>query len=286
MMTKENNNAVIYIDGGFFNKEDAKVSVYDHGLLYGDGIFEGIRIYDRKIFKLKDHLERLYQSAKAIKLRIPLIFNEMEEVVRETVDRYNKDNGYIRLVITRGKGNLGIDPMKCEKATIIIIVDEIRLYPSEYYEKGIKIITASSRRISPDSLDPRIKSLNYLNNIMAKLESENKGCQEALMLNREGYVAECTADNIFIIKDDILLTPSGGKGALDGITKKEVLRIAQKKGVKIMEAELTQYDIYNSDECFLTGTGAEIIPVIEVDGREIGEGSPGKMTQKLMTAFC
>ena len=286
MMKREDNKAVIYINGEFFEKEDAKISVYDHGLLYGDGVFEGIRIYRGQIFRLKDHLERLYQSARAIRLSIPLNFDEMEKAVNETVNLSKKENGYIRLVITRGKGSLGIDPMKCKKATVIIIVDDIQLYPAEYYQKGIKIITASSRRISPDSLDPRIKSLNYLNNIMAKLEAENAGCQEAVMLNREGYVSECTGDNIFIVRDKELLTPSGSKGALDGITKKQVMDLAEKTGIKTKESELTQYDLYNSDECFLTGTGAEIIPVIEIDGREIGSGYPGEITQKLIKDYC
>jgi branched-chain amino acid aminotransferase len=285
MMKREDNKAAIYINGEFFEKADAKISVYDHGLLYGDGVFEGIRIYRGQIFRLKDHLERLYQSARAIRLSIPLNFDEMEKAINETVNLSKKDNGYIRLVITRGEGSLGIDPMKCKKATVIIIVDDIQLYPAEYYKKGIKIITASSRRISPDSLDPRIKSLNYLNNIMAKLEAENAGCQEAAMLNREGYVAECTGDNIFIVRDKKLITPSGSKGALNGITKRQVMDLAEKTGIKTKESELTQYDLYNSDECFLTGTGAEIVPVVEIDGREIGNGRPGKITQKLMTDF-
>jgi branched-chain amino acid aminotransferase len=285
MMKKENNEALIYIDGEFYKKEDARISVYDHGLLYGDGIFEGIRIYKKKIFRLKEHIERLFQSAKAIRLSIPLDANEMEKVVINTVKLSKKQDGYIRLVITRGVGSLGIDPMKCKKATIIIIVDDIQLYPAEYYQKGIKILTASSRRITPDSLDPRIKSLNYLNNIMAKMEATNSGCQEAVMLNREGYVAECTADNIFIVSGDDLLTPAGSKGALNGITKNEVIKIAKKKRIKTKETELTQYDLYNANECFLTGTGAEVIPVVEIDSRVIGHGKPGEITQTLMKEF-
>lgn len=284
-MKKENNEALIYIDGEFYKKEDARISVYDHGLLYGDGIFEGIRIYKKKIFRLKEHIERLFQSAKAIRLSIPLDANEMEKVVINTVKLSKKQDGYIRLVITRGVGSLGIDPMKCKKATIIIIVDDIQLYPAEYYQKGIKILTASSRRITPDSLDPRIKSLNYLNNIMAKMEATNSGCQEAVMLNREGYVAECTADNIFIVSGDDLLTPAGSKGALNGITKNEVIKIAKKKRIKTKETELTQYDLYNANECFLTGTGAEVIPVVEIDSRVIGHGKPGEITQTLMKEF-
>ncbi|MFC1532780.1 branched-chain-amino-acid transaminase [Thermodesulfobacteriota bacterium] len=282
MMKRQGNNPKVYINGDFFQKENAKISVYDHGLLYGDGIFEGIRVYQGKIFKLKEHLERLYKSARAIRLNVPLDLHEMEKAVLETVKKNKKENGYIRLIITRGAGNLGMDPMRCEKATIIIIVDDIQLYPEEYYRKGIKIITASSRRISPDSLDPRIKSLNYLNNIMAKLEADNAGCLEAVMLNKEGFVAECTADNIFIVNGDNLLTPSGSKGALDGITKKVVMGLAEKNGINIKEAELTQYDLYNADECFLTGTGAEIMPVIQIDGRKIGNGKPGEITRMLI----
>jgi len=275
----------VYINGDFFEKENAKISVFDHGLLYGDGIFEGIRIYNGKIFKLEEHLERLYKSAKAIMLTVPLSFNELEKAVQNTVQINKKENGYIRLVITRGKGTLGIDPTNCKNATVIIIVDDIQLYPAKHYQKGIKIITASVRRISPDSLDPRIKSLNYLNNIMAKLEAENAGCLEAVMLNKEGFVAECTGDNIFIIKNECMLTPSGSKGALDGVTKKTVMRLAETNGLCAKEAEMAQYDLYNADECFLTGTGAEIIPVIQIDGRIIGAGNPGSITQQLATDF-
>jgi len=271
----------IYINGDFFEKENAKISVFDHGLLYGDGIFEGIRIYNGKIFKLKEHLERLYKSAKAIMLTVPLSFKELEKAVQDTVHINKKENGYIRLVITRGNGTLGIDPTNCKNATVIIIVDDIQLYPKKHYQKGIKIITASVRRISPDSLDPRIKSLNYLNNIMAKMEAENAGCLEAVMLNKEGFVAECTGDNIFIVKNKCLLTPSGSKGALDGITKNTVMHVSKKIGLPAQESELTQYDLYTADECFLTGTGAEIIPVIQIDGRAIGNEKPGPITQKL-----
>ncbi|MBW1813072.1 MAG: branched-chain-amino-acid transaminase [Deltaproteobacteria bacterium] len=275
----------IYINGDFFEKENAKISVFDHGLLYGDGIFEGIRIYNGKIFKLKEHLERLYKSAKAIMLTVPLSFKELEKAVQDTVHINKKENGYIRLVITRGNGTLGIDPTNCKNATVIIIVDDIQLYPKKHYQKGIKIITASVRRISPDSLDPRIKSLNYLNNIMAKMEAENAGCLEAVMLNKEGFVAECTGDNIFIVKNKCLLTPSGSKGALDGITKNTVMHVSKKIGLPAQESELTQYDLYTADECFLTGTGAEIIPVIQIDGRAIGNEKPGPITQKLTAEF-
>jgi len=275
----------IYINGQFFEKNQANISVFDHGLLYGDGIFEGIRIYQGGVFKLMEHLQRLYKSAKAIMLTIPLNIHQMEKAVLDTVKINNKQNGYIRLVVTRGTGTLGIDPMTCGQATIIIIVDDIQMYPKRVYDKGIKIITASVRRISPDSLDPRIKSLNYLNNILAKLEAQNSGCLEAVMLNKEGCVSECTGDNIFIVKDNELLTPPGTKGALDGITKRTVMQIADTLGFTAGEAELTQYDLYTADECFLTGTGAEIMPVIEIDGRMIGKGKPGKTTQQLAAAF-
>jgi len=275
----------VYINGNFLEKENAKISVFDHGLLYGDGIFEGIRIYHGTIFKLRGHLDRLYKSAKAIMLTIPLSIDEMEKAVLDTVEQNQKKNGYIRLIVTRGNGTLGIDPLKCKNATIIIIVDDIQLYPKAYYEKGIKIITSSVRRLPPDSLDPRIKSLNYLNNVMAKLEAQNAGCLEAVMLNKEGFVAECTGDNIFIVKGNLLLTPSGSKGALDGITKNTVLHCAEKIELQIKESELTPYDLYTAEECFLTGTGAEIMPVIEIDGRTIGNGHPGKITTKLSMIF-
>lgn len=275
----------VYINGDFVEKEHAKISVFDHGLLYGDGIFEGIRIYKGNVFKLQEHLDRLHKSAKAIMLTLPLSFKEMEKAVLDTVRINNRQDGYIRLIVTRGEGTLGIDPIKCKQATVIIIVDDIQLYPTQYYEKGIKIITASARRISPDSLDPRIKSLNYLNNILAKLEATHAGCLEAIMLNKEGFVAECTGDNIFIVKNQALLTPSGSKGALDGITKNTVMQIAGKLGITASESEITQYDLYTADECFLTGTGAEIIPVIDIDGRAIGNGHPGEITKKLIKDF-
>ncbi len=275
----------IYIDGKYYDRADAKVSVFDHGLLYGDGVFEGIRIYNGKVFRLKEHIERLYQSAKAIFLEIPMKKEGMESAVLDTVKINTKENGYIRLIVTRGEGPLGIDPTQCKKASVIIIVADIHLYPDEYYKKGIEIVTAASRRISPDSLDSRIKSLNYLNNIMAKLEARQAGCLEAVMLNREGFVAECTGDNIFIVKDNELLTPAPYHGALDGITMRTVIEIAGPIGIKTKETTLTSYDLYNADECFMTGTGAEIAPVIKVDGREIGDGTPGRITQLLIDKF-
>ena len=275
----------IYIDGEYYDRADARVSVFDHGLLYGDGVFEGIRIYSGMIFKLKEHIERLYQSAKAILLEIPMSKEEIEKIVLKTVRINEKKNGYIRLVVTRGDGLLGIDPTTCNKPTIIIIVDDIKLYSEEYYKNGIEIITASSRRIPSDCLDPRIKSLNYLNNIMAKLEAKQAGCLEAVMLNREGFVAECTGDNIFIVKNNELFTPASYHGALDGITMQTVIEIAQSLGIKTHETTLTRYDLYNADESFMTGTGAEIIPVIKIDGRVIGNGKPGAITQRLIKRF-
>jgi branched-chain amino acid aminotransferase len=275
----------VYIDREYYDRSDARLSVFDHGLLYGDGVFEGIRIYNGRVFKLKEHIERLYQSATAIFLKIPMKKEDMESAVLDTVRINEKENGYIRLIVTRGEGPLGIDPTPCKKATIIIIVANIQLYPEEYYKNGIEIITASSRRIPSDCLDPRVKSLNYLNNIMAKLEARQAGCLEAVMLNREGVVAECTGDNIFIVKNNELFTPATYHGALDGITMKAVMEIAESLYIKTYETTLTRYDLYNADECFMTGTGAEIIPVIKIDGRVIGDGKPGAITRKLINSF-
>ena len=275
----------IYIDGKYYDKADAKVSVFDHGLLYGDGIFEGIRIYNGKVFRIKEHIERLYESAKAIILEIPMTKEEMKAAVEDAVKVNERKDGYIRLVITRGEGSLGLDPASCKKATVIIIVSDIQLYPKEYYEKGIALVTVTSRRIPSECLDPRIKSLNYLNNIMAKLEAKQAGCLEAVMLNTQGFVAECTADNIFIVKEGRLLTPSVYHGALEGITRQTVMEIAEKIGIKSEETTLAPYDLYTADECFLTGTGAEIVPVVKIDGRVIGSGVPGKVTKILVENF-
>ena len=275
----------IYIDGKYYNKADAKVSVFDHGLLYGDGVFEGIRIYNGKVFRIKEHIERLYESAKAIILEIPMTKEEMKAAVEDAVKVNERKDGYIRLVITRGEGSLGLDPASCKKATVIIIVSDIQLYPKEYYEKGIALVTVTSRRIPSECLDPRIKSLNYLNNIMAKLEAKQAGCLEAVMLNTQGFVAECTADNIFIVKEGRLLTPSVYHGALEGITRQTVMEIAEKIGIKSEETTLAPYDLYTADECFLTGTGAEIVPVVKIDGRVIGDGVPGKVTKMLVENF-
>lgn len=275
----------IYIDGKYYDKDNAVISVFDHGLLYGDGVFEGIRIYNGRVFRLKEHIERLYMSAKAIMLQIPMDAPEMEKAVTEAVKVNNKENGYIRLVVTRGMGSLGINPMKCPNPTVIIIVDDIELYPEEHYRNGIKIITSSVRRVSADVFDVRIKSLNYLNNVLAKIEAIQSGCLEAVMLNRDGLVAECTGDNIFIVKNSKVFTPAPVNGALDGITKDTVLELAKRNGIDALEKALTQYDLYNADECFLTGTGAQIIPVIQIDGRRVAGGKPGAVTLKLIGAF-
>jgi branched-chain amino acid aminotransferase len=275
----------IYIDGKYYDRAEARISVFDHGLLYGDGVFEGLRIYAGKVFKLKEHIERLYMSAKAILLDIPMTADEMGTAVSEAVKVNEKENGYIRLIVTRGEGQLGIDPSSCARPSVIIIVGDIQMYPNEYYEKGVAIITSSSRRMQSDSLDPRIKSLNYLNNIMAKLEARQAGCLEAVMLNGEGFIAECTGDNIFIVKNNELLTPATYNGALDGITMHTVLELAESIGIKTHQTTMTRYDLYNADECFMTGTGAEIIPVTRIDGRMIGEGKPGNVMRRLVKGF-
>ena len=268
---------VIYIDGQFLPKSQAKVSVFDHGFLYGDGIFEGIRAYNGRIFKCKEHIDRLYTGAKAIDLQIPLSKEEMTKAMLETCRRNNIREGYIRLIVSRGKGDLGLSPTKCP--------DTIALYPQELYEKGMKVITASTRRNNPASLDPQIKSLNYLNNILAKIEADRAGVPEAIMLNSVGLVCECTGDNIFIIKDEVLYTPPVYVGALDGITRGVAMEIAQDMGYKVVEKEFTLFNVYGADECFFTGTAAEVIGVTEVDGRVIGNGVAGKITRKLMEKF-
>lgn len=275
----------VYIDGKYYEKENAKISVFDHGFLYGDGVFEGIRIYSGKIFKLEEHLERLYKSAKALMLEIPLKPDELKRDVEDAVKQNQKMDGYIRLVVSRGEGDLGVNPFPCKKASVIIIVGDIQLYPDKFYREGISVITSSLRRISPDCFDVRIKSLNYLNNALAKIEAAQAGCMEAVMLTREGYVAECTADNIFIVSNGILYTSSLTDCALEGITRNFVIEIAEHAGMAVKETHLTQYDLYNADECFLTGTGAEMIPVTRIDGRVIGSGRPGELTKKLAKLF-
>jgi len=274
----------IWINGQFFDKLDAKVSVYDHGLLYGDGIFEGLRIYGGKVFRHDEHLERLYESAKAIALTIPLSPAEMKKAVEDAVAENKKVDGYIRLIVTRGAGNLGLDPRKCEP-NVIVIVDDISLYPKELYEKGLEIITSSIRRIPSDALSPRIKSLNYLNNILAKIEAIRAGCLEAIMLNHKGEVAECTADNIFVVKKGVLKTPPSDAGILEGVTRNLVIELAKSAGITVHETGLIRHDIYVADEMFITGTAAEVIAVTKVDDRVIGSGQQGPITKLLRDRF-
>ncbi|MCZ2344070.1 MAG: branched-chain-amino-acid transaminase [Bacteroidales bacterium] len=274
----------VYLNGTLVDKTDAKISVYDHGLLYGDGVFEGLRVYSGKVFRLKEHIDRLYDSAQAIALKIPLTREAMTQAVLDTVTANQKVDGYIRLVVTRGAGTLGLDPRKCEPV-VIIIVDDISLYPKELYEDGLKIITASTIRNHPNAVNPRIKSLNYLNNILAKMEAIRAGCLEAIMLNHKGEVAECTGDNIFVIKNGTLKTPPTDAGILEGITRNFVMELARAQGIPVVECNLTRHDIYTADELFLTGTAAEVIAVTEVDSRTIGTGKQGTLTRQLRTAF-
>lgn len=278
-------SAKVYINGKFFAPNEAMVSVFDHGLLYGDGVFEGLRIYNGKIFRLEQHIDRLYDSAKAICLKIPMTTAEITEACLETVKQSEFTDGYIRLVVTRGAGTLGLGPERTENPQVIIIVDKIKLYPQEFYDNGLAIITAATIRNHPAALSPRIKSLNYLNNIMAKIEASNAGCLEALMLNHKGEVSECTADNIFIVRDGNLLTPPTDAGILEGVTRDVVLELARAVGIPTFEKTLTRHDIYVADECFMTGTAAEVIGVVKVDDREIGDGKPGPITRKLKALF-
>ena len=274
----------VWINGKFYDKLDAKISVYDHGLLYGDGVFEGIRVYGGKVFKHPEHIERLFESAKAIALTIPMTPAEVTKAVEDTVAKNQKVDGYVRLIVTRGVGSLGLDPRKCEPA-VIVIVDDISLYPKELYENGLEIITSSYTRPHNNALSPRVKSLNYLNNILAKIEAIRAGCLEAIMLNQNGEVAECTGDNIFVIKGNVLKTPPPEAGILEGITRNFVIDLARTVGVPVMECPLTRHDVYTADEVFLTGTAAEVIAVTKVDGRVIGEGKQGPLTRKLRDAF-
>ncbi|QDU96444.1 branched-chain-amino-acid transaminase [Lignipirellula cremea] len=275
----------VYINGQLYDKADAKISVYDHGLLYGDGVFEGLRSYGGKVFRLREHLDRLWKSAKAICLKIPMTMDEMTQAVNDTIKVNNIQDGYVRLVITRGSGTLGLDPNRCSDPQVIIIADSITLYPAEFYEKGLQIVTVSTIRNHPAALSPRIKSLNYLNNILAKIEGMQAGCVEALMLNHNGEVAECTGDNIFLVRDGELLTPPVDSGILEGITRDAVMELAREAGITVKEKTLTRHDVYIADECFLTGSAAEVIPVVKVDTREIGDGNPGPMTLDLTRRF-
>ncbi|MDD5281939.1 MAG: branched-chain-amino-acid transaminase [Candidatus Omnitrophica bacterium] len=276
----------VYINGKFYEKGSAKISVFDHGLLYGDGVFEGIRSYGRRVFKLKEHIDRLFESAQSIMLKIPLTREQLIRAVLQTVKANKLDNAYIRLIVTRGEGDLGLDVRKCYKgATIIIIADKIALYPEKLYREGLSIVTVPTVRNLPEALNPQIKSLNYLNNILAKIEAANCGSDEAIMLDSLGYVAECTGDNIFVVKNGHFYTPPQCMGTLRGITRDSVLEIARKSKIPTHEHVITRHEVYISDECFLTGTAAEIIPVVKVDGRVIGTGKPGKLTLVLMKKF-
>jgi len=269
----------------YFDEKSAKISVFDHGLLYGDGIFEGIRAYHGRVFRLKEHIDRLFYSAKAILLNIPRSHAEMMQAVVETCRRNKLRDGYVRLVVTRGPGGLGLNPRGCKAPSIIIIADKIQLYPAELYERGLDIITVPTTRNLHSALNPAIKSLNYLNNILAKIEANNGGCEEAIMLNSEGYVSECTGDNVFIIKAGQMFTPPLSAGALYGITRSVVMDMAREASIPVGEPNLTRYDLFNADECFLTGTGAELIPVVKIDGRVIGTGKPGPVTKSLVQRY-
>jgi len=275
----------IYIDGKFFAEQDAKVSVFDHGLLYGDGIFEGIRFYNGRVFRLEAHLERLWDSARSICLEIPMSVPAMTEAVLETIRQNDLRDGYIRLVVTRGVGNLGLNPAQCKKPSVIIIAATVALYPAEFYSRGLTVVTCATRRTSPSALNPAVKSLNYLNNVMARIEANLAGADEALMLNEAGNVSECTADNVFVIKHGQIFTPPISAGALRGITRAVAFELAAEMGIRITETDITRHDVFIADECFLTGTAAELIPVIKADGRVIGNGTPGPITTRMISRF-
>ena len=274
----------IYVDGSFYSEDDAKISVFDHGLLYGDGVFEGIRVYDGRVFELDPHIDRLYASAQTIALEIPLSRKALAEAVLETIRR-NDGAEYVRLVVTRGKGDLGLNPSKCPKASVFCIADGITLYPPEVYEKGFKLKTLATRRNDPQAVNPAVKSLNYLNNVLGALELRDADVDEGLFLTLSGYVCECTADNFFLIRGRKLMTPSPALGALEGITRAVAMRLAAEMGLKVEEGFYTLHDVYNADEAFLTGTAAEVGPVVEVDRRKIGTGVPGPITKEIIERF-
>ncbi|GGB48881.1 branched-chain-amino-acid transaminase [Fictibacillus barbaricus] len=275
----------VYVNGEYVLKDDAKVSVYDHGFLYGDGVFEGIRVYNGNVYRLDEHLQRLYESAQSIMLKIPHTKEELTDIIVETLQKNKYRDAYIRLVISRGKGNLGLDPFTCGQPGVIVIAEQLALFPKKLYETGLEIITVASRRNRPDVLSPKVKSLNYLNNILVKIEASLAGVSEALMLNDQGYVAEGSADNVFIIKGNTIKTPPGYLGALEGITRNAIVEIAREQGYNMVEEPFTRHDVYVADEVFLTGTAAEVIAVVKVDGRVIGNGAPGKHTNKLLETF-
>ena len=275
----------IYIDGEFYDKENAKISVFDHGLLYGDGVFEGIRFYNGRVFRLDEHIDRLFDSARAIALNIGMEKSAVIEATLETIRQNKLQDGYIRLVVTRGVGDLGLNPMLCPKASMFIIASKITLYSADKYENGLDVVTCSTRRIPHGALSPMVKSLNYLNNVMAKIEAQNAGAGEGLMLNEQGFVSECTGDNIFIIKNGVISTPPIAAGALAGVTRSVVFDLAAEFGIPIREPMMTRYDIFTADECFLTGTAAEVIPAVKLDTRPIGDGKPGPLTRRLIGGF-
>ncbi|MDE0861036.1 MAG: branched-chain-amino-acid transaminase [Akkermansiaceae bacterium] len=279
----------IWLDGNIVEEADAKISVFDHGLLYGDGIFEGIRFYENRVFRLREHIERLFLSAKALLIKMPWSIDEVMAYSLDTIRANGLTEGYIRLVVTRGVGDLGLNPYLCPTPSMFIIASGIKLYPAEYYTKGLEVVTCGTRRPTPASLSPQVKSLNYLNNIMAKIEALKAGAMEGLMLNEQGYVAECTGDNVFIVKKGQVITPPVSDGSLDGITRQVIFDLCEKAGITIREASLTRYDLYTAEESFLTGTAAEVIPMVKLDEREIGhcetEGRPGPITLKLTKAF-
>jgi branched-chain amino acid aminotransferase len=278
-------DAKIYIDGKFYSEANAKISVFDHGLLYGDGIFEGIRFYNGRVFRLEEHLLRLWDSARSICLEIPMTMRDMSDAVLETIRQNHLRDGYIRLLVTRGIGNLGLNPTQCKSPSVIIIAATIALYHEDFYRKGLTIVTCATRRSSPAALNPAVKSLNYLNNVMARIEANLAGADEALMLNDAGNVAECTADNVFVVKHGQIVTPPVTAGALRGITRSIVFEIAAEFGIKVQETDITRHDVFVADECFLTGTAAEIVPVVKADGRLIGNGKPGPITARVIARF-
>ena len=275
----------VWIDGQYYDKENARISVWDHGLLYGDGIFEGIRAYNGRVFRLDEHLERLYRSAQSILIEIPMPLREMADLVVDCVRRNQLVDAYIRLLVTRGYGDLGLDPRKCRRASIVVIADRIALYPPETYETGLRLVVASTRKNAVDALNPRIKSMNYLNNILAKIEAIQAGVAESVMLDRNGFVTECTSENLFTVKEGVLYTPTAAVGILEGITRQVVMELARARGYRVEEAFMTTHDLLVADECFATGTGAEILPVVDVGGRRIGDGLPGPVTRELLAAY-
>ena len=275
----------IWLDDKLVDEKDAKISVFDHGLLYGDGVFEGIRVYNSSVFELEAHIRRLYDSAKAIRLEIPMSRSELISAVEKTVEANGVIDGYIRLLVTRGVGTLGLNPFVCENSRLIIIADNIQLYPEELYEKGMKVISATTVRNHPLAIPPQVKSMNYLNNILAKIEALDNDVPEAIMYNHEGYVAEATGDNVFIVRDGVIYTPPAEAGSLEGVTQGVVIRLAKEENFEVVEKNLTRFDLYVCDEFFLTGTAAEVIGIVEIDGRVIGDGKPGSITKLLRKKF-